>query len=234
MAGTLQPEEIHVGPAEIWVSVDAPATAPAEGEEPTWAPHLNGSPSTGVFVGATLGETVFSWTSEKTDIVAEQSMGILDKFISQQNATLTFTAEERNYTLMKLTLDNIFSVNNAQRMGFTGGGGGTTINIQYATLFLSSPRKDVAGAYEILFIYKAVSINAMPLTYSRTGPSTYAVQFQCLPDTTRTRGDQIFQFSREKQAEMFGSASASPSGSTSPSSSPSSSKSPSSSASPSA
>jgi hypothetical protein len=227
MPGTLQPDEIHVGPAEIWMDVTAPATAPAEGEEPTWMSHLNGQPSSGVFVGATLGESVFSWTSEKTDIVAEQAMGILDKFISQQMATLTFTAEERTYALMKHTFDNIFSVNNSARMGFTGGGGGTTIQIQYTSIFLSSPRKDIAGAYEILVAYKCVSINAMPLTYSRVAPSTYAVQFQCLPDTDRTRGDQIFQYSREKLADTFGSASKSPSASPSSSKSPSASTSPS-------
>lgn len=210
MAGTLQPNEIHVGPAEVWMDVTPPATAVTEGTAPTWMEHTNGMPNSGVFVGATLGETVFSWTSEKTDIVAEQSMGILDKFISQQNATLTFTAEERSYQLMKHTFDNIFSVNDATRMGFSGGGGGTAIQIQYTTIFLSSPRKDIPGKYEILVAYKCVSINAMPLTYSRVAPSTYAVQFQCLPDTTRMRGDQIFQFSREKGAVATGATAGSP------------------------
>lgn len=223
----LQPNEIHVGPANIYMDVTAPATAPSAGAEPTWMSHLNGVPSSGVHVGATLGESVFTWTSEKTDILAEQVMGILDKFISNQMATLTFTAEERNYQLMKHTFDNIMSVNDGVRMGFTGGGGGTILPILYTTIFLSSGRRDIAGAFEILVAYKCVSINAMPLTYSRTTPSTYAVQFQCLPDTTRTDGDQIFQFSREKAANTFGTASASPS------SSPSSSKSPSASASPS-
>jgi hypothetical protein len=210
MPGTLQPQEIHVGPAEVWMGVDPPATAPTEGTAPTWMEHDRGMPDSGTFVGATLGETVFTWTTEKTDIVAEQSMGILDKFISQQNATITFTAEERSYELMKHTFDNIFSVNDVDRMGFSGGGGGTTINIQYTTIFLSSPRKDIVGKYEILVAYKCVSINAMPLTYSRVAPATYAVQFQCLPDTTRMRGDQIFQYSREKGGAL-GSPSTSPS-----------------------
>lgn len=233
MPAQVQPNEIHVGPALIFMDVTAPATAPAQGEEPTWLPHLNGVPSSGTFVGATIGESVFTWTSEKTDIVAEQVMGILDKFISQQGATLTFTAEERNYLLMKHTFDNNFSVNNAARMGFTGGGGGTIITPIYTTIALTSGRRDIAGAFEVLVLYKCISINAMPLTYSRTGVSQYAVQFQCLPDTTRTAGDQIFQFSREKQADTFGSASASPSASPSATASPSASQSPSASTSPS-
>jgi hypothetical protein len=230
----LQPNEIHVGPADIYMDVDAPATAVVEGGEPTWMPHLNGVPSSGVHVGATLGESTFTWVSEKTDILAEQVMGILDKFISQQNATLAFVAEERNYSLMKHTFDNIMSVNNATRLGFTGGGGGSIIAPLYTTIFLSSARRDIAGAYEILVAYKCISINAMPLTYSRTAPSTYAVMFQCLPDTTRTRGDQIFQLSREKAAATFGVSSPSPSASSSATQSPSGSQSPSASVSPSA
>jgi hypothetical protein len=224
---SIQPNKIHVGPANVYMDVTAPATSPTVGAEPTWMAHLGGVPSSGVHVGATLGDTIFTWTSEKTDIVAEQVMGILDKFISNQMATLTFEAEERNYQLMLKTLDNIGSINNATRMGFWGGGGGTTINIQYTTIFLSSLRKDIPGAYEILVAYKCVSINAMPLTYSRIKPSTYAVQFQCLPDTTRTEMDQIFQFSREEAAETFGSGSKSPSTSPSVSKSPSASTSPS-------
>ncbi len=229
----IQANQIHVGPARIFIDVTAPATAPSAGTEPTWLPHLNGIPSTGVEVGATLGESVFTWTSEKTELQAEQVMGVLDMFISNQGATLTFTAEERTYQLLKHTFDNIFSVNNAQRMGFTGGGGGTILPILYTTIALTSGRRDIAGAYEVLVMYKCVSINAMPLTYSRVAPSNYAVQFRCLPDTTRTDGDQIFQFSREKLAETFGSGSLSASSSGSPSTSASASKSPSASTSPS-
>jgi cobalamin biosynthesis Mg chelatase CobN len=227
----IQPEEIHVGPANIYIDVTPPATAPDVDSEPSWLPHLNGVPSSGVHVGATLGDSVFTWTTTKTDIVAEQVMGILDKFISDQMASLTFEAEERTMELMVKTFDNIGNVHNAVRKGFWGGGGGTTLNILYTTIALTSLRKDIAGAYEVLCVYKCVSTAPMPLTYSRTKPSTYQCTFAGLPDTTRTEGDQIFQFSREEAANTFGSASKSPSAS--PSSSASASKSPSSSASPS-
>lgn len=227
----IRPENIHVGPANIFIDVTKPATAPAIGQDPTWMPHNNGVPSSGTHVGATTGDTVFTWTTEKGEITAEQVMGTLDMFITGQMATLTFEAEERVVELMQKTLDNIYTVDNAQRFGFTGGGGGSTINIQYTTIMLSSLRKDIPGAFEILVAYKCVSTAPMPLTYSRTKPSTYQVTFRCLPDTTRTEGDQIFQFSREKAAKTFGSASVSPS--TSSSASASSSKSPSASVSPS-
>lgn len=190
----VQPQEIHVGPANIYMGTEAPAS----GSPFTWAPHTAGVPATGDHVGATLGEAIFTWTAEKTEILAEQVMGVLDMFISNQGAELTFEAEERNFLLMQKTFDNIGSVDDTQRIGFYGGGGGTIIGINYTTIFLSSGRRDIPGAYEILFIYKAVSTAPMPLKYSRTGPSTYEVTFRCLPDTTRAAGDQIFQFSREK------------------------------------
>lgn len=190
----LQPNEIHVGPANIYIGV----TAPASGTPPTWMTHTNGVPPDGTHVGATIGEATFTWTAEKEDINAEQVMGVLDQFITSQMGELTFEAEERNFALMSKTFDNIGSVNDGTRMGFYGGGGGTIIGIQYVTIFLSSLRRDIAGAYEIWVGYKCVSMDPMPLKYSRTGPSTYAVRFRCLPDTTRDEGDQIFQFSREK------------------------------------
>ena len=190
----LNPAEIQVGPARIFIGV----TAPASGAPPTWATHTNGIPATGTEVGLTAGEAVFTWNTEKTDIEAEQVMGVVDKFITKENATLEFEAQERTYNLLKQAFDNIGSINDVTRVGFYGGGGGTIVNIQYTTIMLTSPRKDVAGRYEVLFLYKAVNSGAMPLRYSRTAPSTYRLTFQALPDTSRTQGDQIFQFSREK------------------------------------
>jgi len=190
----LTPADIHVGPANIYIGV----TAPASGAPPTWLTHTNGVPATGTHVGATLGDASFTWATEKTDIEAEQSIGVIDKFISKENATLEFEAEERNYQLMKQAFDNIGSVNDGTRVGFYGGGGGTIINIQYATIVLVSARRDIANRFEVLMLYKAVCTSGMILRYSRTTPSTYRVTFQALPDTTRTTGDHIFQFSREK------------------------------------
>jgi hypothetical protein len=190
----LTPQNIHVGPARIFVGT----TAPASGDPPTWAPHTNGLPASGTDVGFTVNEAVFSWTSEKADINAEQVLGIVDQFITAQNATLTFEALERNYTLLKMLFDNIGSVNDVTRMGFYGGGGGSVIEIQYTTLFLSSRIRTLTNKYEVLFLYKVVSVEAVPLRWSRTTPSSYAVTLRVLPDTTRSEGDQMFQFSREK------------------------------------
>lgn len=165
----LQPTEIQVGPARIFIGV----TPPASGAPPTWAPHTNGIPATGVEVGLTQGDSVFTWLTEKTDIESEQVMGTVDKFITKENATLEFEAQERTFNLMKAAFDNIGTVNDVTRMGFYGGGGGTIVQIQYSTIMLTSPRKDVAARYEVLFVYKAVSTGGMLLTYSRTKPSTY-------------------------------------------------------------
>jgi hypothetical protein len=190
----LNPNEIHVSPARIYIDV----TPPASGTPPTWLTHTNGVPATGTEVGLTAGEAVFTWATEKADIESEQVMGIVDKFITRENAQLEFEAQERTYALIKRAFDNIGSVNDATRLGFYGGGGGTIINIQYATIALVSLRRDIAARYEVLLLYKCVCTSGMLLRYSRTTPSTYRVTFQALPDTTRSSGDQIFQFSREK------------------------------------
>ncbi len=187
-------QNIHVGPARIWMGTTAPTT----GTPPTWATHTNGVPATGTEVGFTINEATFTWNTEKQDIVAEQVLGIVDQFITAENAQLTFEAQERNYLLLKTLFDNIGSVNDVTRMGFYGGGGGSVIEIQYTTVFLSSRIRSLSNKYEVLFCYKVVSIEALPLRWGRTVPSTYAVTLRCLPDTSRDTGDQIFQFSREK------------------------------------
>lgn len=185
---------IHVGPARIWIGTTAPAT----GLPPTWVTHTNGVPGTGTEVGYTLGDAVFTWQAEKTDIEAEQDMGIVDQFVSKETAMLEFEAQERVYQLLQVAFDNIGKVDDGTRTGFYGGGGGTVLNIQYYTVFLSSPRRDLTNKFEILFLYKTISMQGIQLTYSRTKPSTYKVQLRCLPDSTRNSGDRIFQFSREK------------------------------------
>ena len=186
--------KIHVAPARIWVGTTAPAT----GLPPTWATHTNGVPATGTEVGYTIGDAMFTWKGDKVDIEAEQSLGVIDQFISKENAQLEFEAQERTYQLLKVLFDNIGNVDDVTRMGFYGGGGGTILNITYNTIFLSSQIRNLSNKYEVLFLYKCVSMEGVVLTYSRTKPSTYKVSMRCLADFTRTAGDQIFQFSREK------------------------------------
>jgi hypothetical protein len=185
---------IHVGPGRIWTGV----TAPASGAPPTWMTHTAGVPATGTEIGFTASDSTFTWNTEKSDIEAEQAIGVVDQFISKESAQLEFEALEREYNLLKACFDNIGNVNDVTRMGFYGGGGGTILNITYVTVCLTSQIRNLTGKYEVLVMYKAVSMNAMVLTWSRTKPSSYKVTLRGLPDTTRTAGDQIFQFSREK------------------------------------
>lgn len=186
--------KIHVGPARIWTGT----TAPASGAPPTWLTHTNGVPATGTEVGFTLGDAVFTWKTDKVDIEAEQALGVVDQFISKENAMLEFEAQERTYSLLKILFDNIGNVDDGTRTGFYGGGGGTILNIQYVTVVLTSQIRNLTNKFEVLMCYKCVSMEGIQLTFSRTKPSTYKCQLRALPDSTRTQGDQIFQFSREK------------------------------------
>jgi len=185
---------IHTGPATIFMG----GAAPASSLPPTWQTHTNGVPAGFTHIGATLGDTVFNWKPNYNNIEAEQALGIIDKFVTAEDGTLEFEAEERTQVLLKQAFGNIGTVDDGTRTGFYGGGGGTILNIQYVTLVLTSLRRDLAGKYEVLVLYKAVCTAGIPLTYSRTKVSTYKMNFQALPDGTRTVGDQIFQFSREK------------------------------------
>src|SRR4051812_40778412 len=109
----LDAEQIHIAPARIYVGTTAPAT----GDPPTWAPHTNGLPGTGVDVGFTLGDAVFSWKPVMTDVPAEQSLGIVDIFISEETAQLEFEAQQRTYELLKAAFNNIGTVDDVTRTG---------------------------------------------------------------------------------------------------------------------
>lgn len=186
--------KIHVAPARIFTGVTAPAT----GTPPTWLTHTNGVPATGTEVGYTIGDAVFTWKAEKTDIEAEQDLGVVDQFVSKENCMLEFEAQERTYTLLQILFDNIGKVDDGTRMGFYGGGGGTVLNIQYPCIVLTSQIRNLTNKYEVLVLYRCVSMEGIQLTYSRTKPSTYKVQVRGMPDSSRNVGDRIFQFSREK------------------------------------
>jgi len=190
----LDAQQIHTGPANIYIGITAPAT----GTPPTWMTHTNGVPGSGTHIGYTTDDTVFTWQTTKNDIEAEQSLGVVDQFISAEMARLEFTALQRTYELMKVAFDNIGSVNDGTRMGFYGGGGGSVIEIQYVALTLTSRIRTLTNKYEVLTVYKAVSVEGIPITFSRTKPSQYKVTLRCLPDDTRDEGDKIFQFYREK------------------------------------
>lgn len=185
--------KIHVGAARIWLQ----ATAPATGNPPTLTPHTDGVPTAGtpVEAGHTTGVTTVTYTPTKVDIDSEQAFGVVDTYVSTETVEVTFTIQERNYAALKLAFDAIGNVDDGTKTLFFAGG---VYAVTSQCVILTSRRRNDATKFEVVTIYKAQSLEPVTLGYSRTERSTIPVRIRGVHDTTRTVGDQLFQWYREK------------------------------------
>jgi hypothetical protein len=185
-------DNVHVGPARIFLGI----TNPASSIPPTWMTHTAGVPTPGTEVGYTDGDAVFRKSKETFEVNAEQALGPIAVGLTREVVEVEFVALERVYLTLQAAMDNVGTVNDATRMGFFGGG------LQYAlrtqTVFLSSPRPNQAGKYEISVIYKAYNVSPYEIGYRKGGASSLRMILRGLMDTSRVVGDQLFQHYIEK------------------------------------
>jgi hypothetical protein len=184
-------QNIHIGPARIWLGVTPPVGSPPA----TWMTHTNGVPGTGTEVGHTEGETSFNYKSDKMDITSEQGFGIVDLAVIGETSELRFTAQERTALNIKTGFDAYGSVADGTQIGAWGGGIGFAPLTQ--SIFLSSPRRDNPAKYEWLLVYKGINNNGITLRWARTAKSLIEIVIKPIVDTTRPAGDQLFQWRRE-------------------------------------
>jgi hypothetical protein len=183
---------LHIGPARFWLGT----TPPASGLPPTLVGHTAGVPATGTEAGHTDGPGQIVYARTYNDIMSEQAFGTADIFISDEKLTLNFTMKERTYQNLKALFDQIGNVDDASKTLFYSGGAVITPYTQ--AIFLSSPRRDNPAKFEVLMVYKAIQVSPAQFSWGRTTQSLMPVSFRGIADTTRTPGDQLFQFYREK------------------------------------
>lgn len=188
-------QKIHVGAARIFLDGVAPAT----GAPPSLTVHTSGvpsSPQTGfVEAGHTFEDTVLEYTAEYQDIMSEQVFGIADTFVSMQSATLRFTAQERVYNTLRLIFDGIGTVTDGSKDLFYFGGVFTVLSHCFV---FTSPLRTNPAKFEVGTLYKCQISTPANLTYSRVNPSRIPVTVRGIHDASRTVGDQLGQWFREK------------------------------------
>jgi hypothetical protein len=210
------PASIQIGPARIWTGV----TPPASGAIPTlMGIDADGVPTSGTEVGYTTGPATFTYKQTKNPISAEQSLNPVDVYVTSEEASLVFEAMERTYATLKIAFDNVPTVTAATYDLFYGGDSTNLSSVYTTCVVLTSRRRGGGSAFEVLVLYKCYSVDGIQLGYTRTKESSYKVTMSALIDTTRTVGDRLFQWMRQKAAGMSPSASLSPSASVSPSAS---------------
>lgn len=189
--GAMVADNVHNGPARIWTGV----TKPASSLPPTFVGHTAGVPADGIEAGYTEGDSIFRKGKTTVDINAEQAMGPIKVLLTGEIVEIEFVAMERVYNTLRAAFDNTGTINDATRMGFYGGGGQYALRKQ--SVFMSSPRPDFPGLYEISMIYAAVSVTGYETAYRKAAASTYRVILRGVFDTTRVIGDQLYQHSIE-------------------------------------
>lgn len=183
--------KIHVGPGRIWFGVTAPAT----GNPPTLMTHTAGVPASGTEVGHTSGNSVITFQNVKSDILSEQSFGVVDTYPTTQSLEVTLTVQERVYAVLTKLFEGVGTVTDGSKDLFYAGG---PITVPSFAVMLTSPLRTDNTKFEVFVGYRMQMAAPVTLTYSRTDVSMVAVTLRGTHDTSRNVGDQLFQWFREK------------------------------------
>lgn len=193
---------ILAGPARIFVGGYGTAVAPVTGSPPTLFSHTSGVPSglqtSYTEVGYTTGPATFDYKATKEEIVPEQSLIAVDVFTKEEMAQLVFTAYERVFVTLNAAFDAVGTVSDSTGDLYYAGNGLAILAPKTFTVFMSTIHRDNTAKFTWLCVYKAYSVDGIKLPFEKGKPTTYQVTLKALADTTRTAGDQVFQFKNEK------------------------------------
>lgn len=193
---------VLAGPARIFLGSYGTAVLPVTGAPPTLFAHTAGVPSglqTGFTeVGYTTGDTTFDYKATKTEINPEQSLLPVDVFTSDEMSQISFTCLERVYVALNAAFDNVGTVSDANKDLYYAGNGVAILTPKIFCVYLSHVHRENTAKFSYACIYKAYSADGVKMPFSKTKASQYQVTLKALADTTRTLGDQAFQFVNEK------------------------------------
>lgn len=188
------PSNIHIGAARIFLGITPPAT----GLPPTLMGHTDGVPSSGTEVGYTQDAATFTYKQNKQEVEAEQSLNPVDVFVVSEEIMIEFNAMEHVYIALKAAFDNVGSVDDASKTLFYGGDGVGLVSVTTQAVMLSSRIRTAPTKHEVLVLYKVYNMEGIVIPYQRTAVAIYKVSLKGLVDTTRSAGDRLFQWFREK------------------------------------
>jgi hypothetical protein len=180
--------EEMIGEGNVYIGV----TAPADGAE---LALVNGEPATGTWVGLTSAEAVLKIKETIKGRKIEQASGEVAHRITEEMASLKITMAEADYSHLKIALNGATSGANVVNSTHFVKGGGTT-RIVPTSVVLVSPIENEDGSlrYQWVMFYKARPSGDPEVKYSRAGDREIETTFEAIPDLTRTRGDQLYQF----------------------------------------
>lgn len=181
----LNPNQITVAPARIWVGGTAPVTGQFV------SVNSQGVPSTGgTEVGFTNGPATVTVTGEVLEVMAEQALSAVRVLQTSEEATVNFTMKELGVQLIANILRdaNYSTVGQAKRVT---GGGGQCIDPQVVTLVALDP---CLAFYNVFVFYRAYLESDFAIPFAKAEETMIEVTLKGLSDTNRPTGDQLYQW----------------------------------------
>lgn len=193
---------IKIGAGQVYVGGTAP-TAGTDPNDPTAgtpsaAPTMNAgftAPSTsGVDVGFTQGATTITYRTTYYGVATEQTMADVVTTPTAEEATAAFTMLEASYqNLMTAWQQGTSRVQNAglsNQIAQVYVGSKSTLTP--VVLAIASRHTGGVG-YTMGVIYRAYSSEGSTFGFNRAEETRIPVTMRALADTTRPKGDQLFQ-----------------------------------------
>lgn len=195
-------QRIKIGEGRVYVG----GTAPAAGSDPndptagtpSAAPTMNAgftTPSTsGTDVGFTQGATTITYRTTYYGVATEQTMSDVVTVPTGEEAMAAFTMLEASYQNLKTAFGQ--ATTRVQNSGLSNQIGqvfvGSKSILTPLVVAIASRHTDGVG-YTMGVLYRAYSSEGSTVGFNRAEETRLPVTMRCLADTTRPRGDQLFQ-----------------------------------------
>lgn len=153
---------IEVGKGEIFIDVDVPTTPPIA--------LSGGTPTSGVFIGATLSACMFNYKIRTLDIRIQQDTGIVDAVIIEEDGGAEFEIAEFSYETLKRVLMGAKDATT----GITFGG---KISTPKHSVVVVSPRRLSDTVYKVAMLYSALmGVTGASIPFARETETKWKVQ----------------------------------------------------------
>ncbi len=200
----LNAANVRVGAGRLYMGTTPPAAGVA-------LTITNGVPSSGVEVGLTEGEAVFTYEVTYFEVMAEQSLASVEVYATEEMAQLEFTMKEyiqaniNDFLAAMVLTANVAAGGDAATMDIHEGGrilgqaaGAGEVTLQAALLVAPIPNTSgVDQRFTYVLLHQAYQSEAAAARYTKSGDTLMKVTFKAIADLTRGDTATLFQLGVE-------------------------------------
>ncbi len=203
------PADILQGPADIYLDVQAPASAvPPVQYTNTLQLDASGQPpdggALGIHLGLSEGPASISIHPKFSEIRADQFAGPIDVAFVSLECEIDFAIKESSLTRIQKFFAGVLTGTYASLpIGVTNPaadflqiGSAKTSAVNLHTLLLITPDRGTAAKWAYVMAYKAYLASAVALPIGRSKETVLKLKWKLIADTARVAKDQVLQIVR--------------------------------------